>query len=126
MKTFRRVFMTSLLLKLITVPLAVVVSSWIFPNVDYGAVYQPIVVGLLLAVIGLLMEYMLLQEGTVWISTLADFVTSVVIVYFVSNLFDNGYVTLMGAVWTSLLLSVIEYFLHRYLVESGKTKKSPA
>ena len=126
MKTFRRVFMTSLLLKLITVPLAVVVSSWIFPNVDYGAVYQPIVVGLLLAVIGLLMEYMLLQEGTVWISTLADFVTSVVIVYFVSNLFDNGYVTLMGAVWTSLLLSVIEYFLHRYLVESGKMKKSPA
>ena len=118
--------MTSLLLKLITVPLAVVVSSWIFPNVDYGAVYQPIVVGLLLAVIGLLMEYMLLQEGTVWISTLADFVTSVVIVYFVSNLFDNGYVTLMGAVWTSLLLSVIEYFLHRYLVESGKMKKSPA
>ena len=118
--------MTSLLLKLITVPLAVVVSSWIFPDVDFGAVYQPIIVGLLLAVVGLLMEYMLLREGTVWISTLVDFVTTVVIVYFVSNLFDDGYVTWMGAVWTSLLISVIEYFLHRYLVESGKTKKYPA
>ncbi|MFD0869379.1 Protein of uncharacterised function (DUF2512) [Chlamydia abortus] len=118
--------MASLIMKIIACPIGVLIAAWLFPNVDYGAYYQAIIVGLILAVVGVLMEYLLLKRGTLWTSTLMDFIASVIIVYFVSNMFAGASVTFWGAVLTGLLLAVIEYFTHLWLIRSGRTQKSPA
>jgi uncharacterized membrane protein YcaP (DUF421 family) len=118
--------MANLLMKIIVIPLIVVVMAWLLPNVDYGPLYEPIVVGLIVAAAGIAMEYLMLRRGTVWMSTLADFVASVVIIYIVSNLFTDANVTFPGAVLVGIVIGVVEYFMHVFLVQSGKTRKSPA
>ncbi|WP_373228942.1 hypothetical protein [Cohnella sp.] len=118
--------MTSLLMKIFICPIGVIVSAWLFPGVRYGAYYQPIIVGLILAVVGVLMEYMLLKKGTLWISTFMDFAASVLIVYFVSNWFPGAAVTFFGAILTGALLAITEHFTHLWLIQSGRTQKAPA
>ncbi|MCM3111249.1 DUF2512 family protein [Lederbergia lenta] len=117
--------MTSLLLKIFTCPIAVIVAMYLFTGVDYVSLWQPIVVGLVLAVVGVAMEYFILKRGTLWGSVIADFAASVLIVYLLSNLLWNSSVTFLGAVLIGLLLGVVEYFIHRYLITTGKTQKSP-
>jgi hypothetical protein len=118
--------LASFLMKLVICPAAVIIASYLLPNLNYSTLYQPIIVGLVLAAAGVMMEYLFLKEGTIWISTGMDFVASVLIVYFVSLLFVGASVTFFGAVLVGLLLAITEYFTHRWLVQTGKTKKSPA
>jgi hypothetical protein len=117
--------MTSLLIKLFVCPLGVIISDWLFPNVDFAAYYQAIIVGLLLAGAGTVMEYMFLRKGTLWISNLMDLGASVLIVYFISNLFTGTVVTFFGAILTGILLGVTEHITHLWLIRTGKTRKSP-
>lgn len=118
--------MSSLLMKIIMCPLVVIIADFLFPNVDYANIWQPIIVGLVLAAAGVIMEYMILQRGTLWISTFADAVVSLIIVYFVSNSFPDVEVTFFGALLTAVLLGVVEYFTHLWLIQSGRAKKTPA
>ncbi|WP_375088405.1 hypothetical protein ACDZ29_19560 [Peribacillus sp. RS7] len=46
--------------------------------------------------------------------------------YFLSNLLWNASITFIGAIIVGLLLGVIEYFTHRFLITSGKVQKSTA
>jgi uncharacterized membrane protein YvlD (DUF360 family) len=117
--------MTSFLLKIIVCPLGVILAAYVLPNVEYGAYYQPILIGIALAVVGVIMEYVLLHRGTLWVSTIMDFVVTAVVVYYASNSMDGAVVTFMGAIWTSVLLTVVEYFLHLWLIRSGRTRKTP-
>jgi uncharacterized membrane protein YvlD (DUF360 family) len=117
--------MTSFLLKIIVCPLGVILAAYALPNVEYGAYYQPILVGVALAVVGVIMEYVLLHRGTLWVSTLMDFAVTAIVVYYASNSMDGAAVTFMGAVWTSVLLTIVEYFLHLWLIRSGRTRKRP-
>ena len=118
--------MNSFLLKIIVCPISLIVLWWLLPNIEYGAYYQPIIVGLVLAVAGVLMEYLFLKKGTLWTSVAMDFVASVLLVYFISNWFPTANVTFFGAILVGLVLGVIEYFTHRWLLRQGKTRKSPA
>ncbi len=79
-----------------------------------------------MALVGVLMEYLLLRKGTLWISTILDFAVSVLILYSIANLFAGTTITFTGAVLTGILLGVIEYFTHLWLIKSGRTQKSPA
>jgi uncharacterized membrane protein HdeD (DUF308 family) len=117
---------TSLWIKLIACPVIVIFGMYLFDNVNYAAFYQPVVLGIILALLGVSMEYVLLKKGTFWFSIVADFVASVLIVFFISNLFTNADVTLFGAILVAILLTISEYFTHRYLIKSEKTKKSYA
>lgn len=117
--------MTSLWIKFFGCPLGVILAAWLLPNVDYTSYYQPIVIGFILAGVGVLMEYLLLREGTLWTSTMLDFAASVLIVYFVSKLMPGAAVTWIGAILTGALLAVLEYFTHLWLIRNGKTQKSP-
>lgn len=112
-------------MKIIMCPLAVILASYLFPNVNYAALYQPIIVGLVLALAGTMMEYLFLREGTLWMNTGMDFVASSIIVYFMSLFFIGARVTVFGAILTGLILAVIEHFTHQYLIRSGKTRKVP-
>jgi hypothetical protein len=118
--------LTSLILKIFACPIAVIVAMYLFPGVDYGSLWQAIVVGIVLALVGVAMEYFLLRRGTLWLSVAADFAVSVLIVYFLSNFLVDTSVTFLGAILIGLLLGIIEYITHRYLISSGKTQKLPA
>ncbi|MRH43771.1 DUF2512 family protein [Aquibacillus halophilus] len=117
--------MTGLLIKLVVCPITIIIAWMLFPNVDFGYWYQPIILGVLLAFVGHLMELLLLNEKTVVFSTFMDLVASIIIVYYVSIFFVNTYVTFWGAVLTSVLLGVTEIVQHRWLVQNGQTKKEP-
>lgn len=117
--------MTGLLIKLVVCPVGVLLASVVLPNVDYASVWQPIIVGLVLAVAAHMMEVLLLKKGTLWTSTFMDFVAASLIVYFVSLLFVNAEVSFFGALLTGLLLAITEIPQHRYLIQSGKTEKEP-
>ncbi|WP_226035823.1 DUF2512 family protein [Aquibacillus saliphilus] len=117
--------MTGLFVKLIVCPITVIIAWMLFPNVDFAFWYQPIILGVILAGAGHLMEMLLLNKNTVLFSTFMDVVASVIIVYYVSIFFTNTIVTFWGALLTSLLLGVTEIVQHRWLVQERKTKSSP-
>lgn len=115
--------MTSFWIKAITVPVALAIVAWLLPDVRYDAYYMPILVGVILAVVGMLMEYALLREGTLWLSTFADVVAAALLIFFVSNLFAGAEVSFFGAVLASLLIGVLEFYTHRWLIRTGRAEK---
>ncbi|MGP4107147.1 DUF2512 family protein [Virgibacillus sp. L01] len=115
--------MTGLVVKLLVCPIGLFLAAWIFPNVDFGYWYQPIILGVVLAFVGYFMERIMLREETNWLSTFMDFVASTVIVYFGAMLFADTEVTFLGAILTGALLAVTEIFQHNWLLDSGRVKK---
>ncbi|WLD91712.1 DUF2512 family protein [Alkalihalobacillus sp. AL-G] len=118
--------MTGLLIKLVVCPVTVLLAFFIFPNVDYTNLWQPIIVGLVLAIGAHLMEVFLLNEQTFRMSNVLDFFAAAIIVYFVSVMLPNAEVTIMGALLTATLLTLTEIPQHTYLIKTDKTRKSPA
>ncbi|UOR11755.1 DUF2512 family protein [Halobacillus amylolyticus] len=119
--------MTSLLVKVVTLPIVLILAMYFLESVEYGSIWQPIMVAIVLMAIGLVMEYMLLKdEDSLWKSTILDFVTSFIIIWGFSNIFAGAEVTFGGALITSLVIGVCEYFLHKHLIGARKTVKSHA
>lgn len=116
--------MWGLLVKLIVCPLVIILANVIFANVNYTVLYQPIIVGLILALFAHMMEVMFLKRGTLWISTIFDFIAATLIVYLVS-LLQEAKVTFLGAILTAIILMVTEIIQHLWLIRSGRTKKFP-
>ncbi|WP_078553105.1 DUF2512 family protein [Bacillus alkalicellulosilyticus] len=118
--------MAGFIVKLFVCPIFVILASFVFPNVNYATIYQPIIVGLILAIAGHTMELVILKKGTLWISTVADFVAATIIVYYASLLFPTATVTIGGAVLTAIALTISEMLQHLWLIQSGRTNKSHA
>ncbi|MGO4889601.1 DUF2512 family protein [Anaerobacillus sp. MEB173] len=116
--------MLGLIVKIFVCPITVMIAWLIFPNVEYSALYQPIIVGLILAIAAHMMEVVILRKGTFWISTIVDFIAATLIVYFVS-LFQVAQVTFFGAILAAVLLSVTELAQHNWLIKSVRTQKDP-
>ncbi|HLR72238.1 MAG TPA: DUF2512 family protein [Pseudogracilibacillus sp.] len=112
-----------LVVKLIVAPIGIILASWIFPIVNFANWYQPIMLGIVVAVVGYLMEVTMLREDTNWMTLIADFVVASAIVYFGAMFFMNSYVTFLGALLTGALLGVTEIFQHNWLLNSGRAKK---
>ncbi|MDR6225829.1 DUF2512 family protein [Desmospora profundinema] len=117
--------MAGFIVKLIVCPLTVIAASFLFPNVQYSAFYQPVIIGLILAAAAHMMEIFLLREETTIISTVLDFFAAALIVYVASMFFVGARVTFFGALLTALLLTITEIIQHRWLIQSGRTRKSP-
>lgn len=115
--------MTGLVLKLIVCPIIVFIADILLAQIYYPALYQPILVGLLVAVAGHVMEVFILKKGTLWLSNLADFAAATVIIYASPLFLPGARITLLGALFTAFLLNITEYVQHLYLIQSGKTKK---
>lgn len=118
--------MTGFFMKIIVLPLVLALCSGIFGSVDFASWYQPIVIGLILAVVGHLMERMMLRRNTTVMTDIADFVTAALVVYFVCLFLDGARVTLWGALLTALVITLVEIPIHRWLVRSGRAEKSTA
>jgi len=115
--------MTSLFFKIVTFPLGALLAAWLFANVNFEHYYEPILVGLLAAVVGVLVEYVILRKGTLWLSTFSDVIINWVFLYVVANMFEGAYVTVWGALLTSLIIGAVDYFIHYYLIKNGLVKK---
>lgn len=115
--------MTSLLFKLLTFPLGVLVASWLFANVRFMHFYEALIVGVIAAAVGVILEYVILRKGTLWISTFSDVIVGWVLIYMVANLFKGAYVTVWGALFTSVIIAIVDYFIHYYLLKKGLAKK---
>lgn len=116
--------MTSFLLKVITIPLILILSDGLSERVEFAGVGQAIIFGIILAAIGTLMEYFILREGTLWMSVIMDFVVSTIVLYYVTNMFEGAAMTLGAAVTISLVLGVIEYFVHLGLIRTGRVRST--
>lgn len=114
----------SLLIKLVVSPIVVFLSTYLFLDVNYAHFYQAILVGWVLAVVGYIMEVLILRRGAFWINNALDFVVSTVILYASAFFFAGALVTFVGALLTVFVLTVIEYFLHKWLIQSGRMEKA--
>jgi uncharacterized membrane protein len=116
--------LTGLILKLIICPLGVIAADALFAELYYPNLYQSILVGVVLAVVGYVMERMILRRGTLWFTTLLDLLAAAAIVYTSGYLLPGAAVTLLGAVFAAILLDVAEYLQHRWLIRNEKTEKA--
>ncbi|EKQ51433.1 MULTISPECIES: DUF2512 family protein [unclassified Clostridium] len=113
--------MTGLIMKLILCPILLLITNYIF-GLGYTFT-QALIVGIVLAIVAHMMEVLILKNGTFWVSTISDFVVAFAIIYLSQFVFMNVIITFWGALITSLLLTVVEYFEHNFLIKSGRTKK---
>lgn len=115
--------MLNLIQKIIITPIVLLIAANMLTNVNYLYAYQPVVIGVTLAVAGHLLEWALLSRNTFWLSTIADFVSSTLIIFILSYFFAGAEVTFLGATVVALFLTVIEFFVHMWLIRSGRAVK---
>lgn len=112
--------MTSFLLKAIICPLVLILSDGMSEQIRYSHIGQAIVLGLILAAAGTLIEYFLLREGTLWISVAADFAVTVIALYYITNMFEGSSMTFAAAIVVSLILAATEILIHLGLIRTGR------
>jgi uncharacterized membrane protein YvlD (DUF360 family) len=115
--------MIGLILKIVVSPLSILFTDYFSEEINYPNIYSVIIVGLIIAFTGHLLELYTLRKGTLWISTAMDFTAATAIIY-LSQLFIRGTMnTIGGALVTAVIICIFEVMLHYYLIKSGKTRK---
>lgn len=115
--------MTGLLVKLVVTPIVLLGAAYLFRDVYYPSFYQPIFVGLVLAIAGHLMEVYLLKKTTFWLMNLIDFVAASFLIYISSFFFFGAQITWTGAFLSAFLFTISEYIQHRWLIQTHRTVK---
>ncbi|WP_062106617.1 DUF2512 family protein [Bacillus niameyensis] len=114
----------NIVIKLVVCTLTVVLASALLTNVHFPYFYQSLVTGVTLAVAGYLTEKALLRRETFWLTTATDFVVTAIFVYIFAYFFSGAYITVVGAILIAAFLTVIEFFVHLWLLSTGRTVKS--
>ncbi len=117
--------MSGFLVKIIVCPLIVYIAGVFFRQVSFTALYQPVIIGLILAAAAHTMELYILKPGALWISTAIDFVAATLIIFIVQFFMKGLSISFAGAIFTVLLFTVTEIFQHSWLINSNKTVKDP-
>lgn len=110
--------------KIIVFPIILFLSHYAFRDVYYPYFYQFIFVGVVLAAIAHLIGLVLLKPGFLIINTIAEFLAIFAITYSTQFLLPGSSIKLIGALITSTILAVTEFFVNRYLLNSSKVKKN--
>lgn len=118
------ILMLGLLIKLIVTPIGLLLSVFLFRDVHYPSLYQPISVGLILAVAEHLLEIYLLKETTFWFMLIMDYFVAAFIIYISSFFFLGSQITWTGAFLSAFLVTIAEYFQHRWLLQTNRTVHS--
>ncbi|MDP4143145.1 MAG: DUF2512 family protein [Bacillota bacterium] len=116
--------MVGLILKIILCPLVVILSDYLLAGIYYPTVYEAIAVGFVIAIIGHLMELVILKRGTVWISAAADLVAAFVVIYLSQYFITRAVITVGGAIIAAIIVAIVEYVDHVFLVKSDRTRKT--
>ncbi|WP_110943555.1 hypothetical protein [Virgibacillus senegalensis] len=112
--------MISLLIKIVMLPIIILFFSYFFEGVYFESIWQTIAAIVLLAVVGVVMEAVLLRRKTFWLSIVLDFAATAVLLLVIAEVFDSIHVSLTGAILIALVVGVQEYFVHLLLINNGK------
>jgi hypothetical protein len=115
--------LSTFLIKLIVCPSIVLLSNYLFRSVYYPNLYQPILVGVILAVLGHGMEHLILRRGTFWTSNIMDFGAAFAVLYFGQLLLPGSVVNGFGALLVAFLLNITEYFQHKWLIKHKRVPR---
>lgn len=102
--------MLSFIVKLLITPLLIFLVTKVSQEIEYPLLYQPILIGLILAVIGELMEIKLFQTRLLWTCLAIDFIAAVGIIYFSQFFFNNALITPQAALKAAIIFFLSEYF----------------
>lgn len=108
--------MNRLLIKAIASPLLLWLSAWLFDGLAYGSINQMIMLGLILALAGALVEWAFLRPGMLWFNTVLDWPLYTFLIYGLTPLFNGAVATFLSSVSAGLLFTFAEYALHRYFI----------
>ncbi|MBY6036544.1 DUF2512 family protein [Fictibacillus nanhaiensis] len=108
--------MQSLMIKLIGIPVVLILANFLFDSVDFKLVHPIIWMSVILAPIGVLMEYIMISRISYGKQLMFDFATSFVLVFLLGLLLPAVEITLWGAFLTALILTIMEAMLHKHLI----------
>jgi hypothetical protein len=112
--------MATILSKWILSPAIVLLSVWLFPGIHYPSPVEPVITGLLFAMLAHLLDLSLLRPGTFWAVNLVDFAVANVLVYTGNFFFPGTSVSVTGTLLTAFSLTISEYFLHQRLLSYNR------
>jgi uncharacterized membrane protein YjjP (DUF1212 family) len=116
--------MTGLLMKLFICPTLVLLSDLLFRGINYSNIYQPVTVGLFLALAAHISELFSLGRVSIWINNTIDFIAAFAIIYISQFYYTGSRITFTGAFLAAVILTISEYFQHSYLIRSGLVRKA--
>ncbi|SHN28652.1 DUF2512 family protein [Gracilibacillus kekensis] len=109
--------MLSLLIKTVSIPIVLFIAIYIWEQVHYEAIWQPVVIVLILITSGLFLEAIILKRKRLWVSVCLDFIATFLILYIISNMFEGSFISLIASIVIAVILVIPEYFLHRFLIK---------
>ncbi|TPG69191.1 hypothetical protein EEL32_15920 [Brevibacillus laterosporus] len=110
-------------IKLVVTPFLFLVLDNVYGGIYYPSWWEPVVTGVVVALFGQLMELMFLQPGTLWFTTLLDMIMCLVVVFFSKFIFVGTKMGMDGVFFIAVFFGLSEYFLHLWLIRSGRVEK---
>ncbi|QOS99423.1 hypothetical protein JNUCC42_01095 [Brevibacterium sp. JNUCC-42] len=110
-------------IKLVVTPFLFLVLDNVYGGIYYPSWWEPVVTGVMVALLGQLMELMFLQPGTLWFTTLLDMIMCLVVVFFSKFIFVGTKMGMDGVFFIAVFFGLSEYFLHLWLIRSGRVEK---
>ncbi|GGH88404.1 uncharacterized membrane protein YvlD (DUF360 family) [Pullulanibacillus pueri] len=112
--------MINLLIKLLLSSVIIIACDAISPySIQFGAMYEAIILGVFIGLINYAIEWLLFARGTFWITTILDFVITLCVLFFGVMIFDDAYIGTSGAVVTAILITIVEFILHSWLLKKN-------
>lgn len=106
----------NVILKLVLSPVIVILCDLFSPyQINYFNVLEAIIIGLFIAITNTAIEWLFFTTGTYWITTIFDFIVTLCVVFFGSMMFPAALVSTVGALSITILITVMEWFLHNWL-----------
>ena len=110
---------TNLILKLVLSPVIIIICDLFSPyQINYNAVYEAIVIGLFVGIVNFALEWLMLGRGTLYVTTILDFIITMCIVFFGTMLYEDALVSTLGSLIISVIITIMEFFLHTWLLRN--------
>jgi hypothetical protein len=116
--------MAGLLMKLFICPTLVLLSDVLFRSINYSNIYQPVTVGLFLALVAHISELFSLGRVSIRMNNVIDFIAAFAVIYASRFYYAGSRITFTGAFLTAVILTISEYFQHSYLIRAGLARKA--
>ncbi len=114
--------MSSLLIKLIVFPAALSAVDFAVADMSLGGI-NALWAGIALALAAHVIDLLLLRRiGAFW-TALADAPLFIALLSFVPAMLGQSSLSISGAIWTSVVLTLTEYALHLHALVHGKIRR---
>ncbi|WP_431800699.1 hypothetical protein [Halobacillus andaensis] len=116
--------MISVWVKAFVLPVLLVLAGYFLEGVQFGAVWQPLLVAAVLIAVGVPMENKWLRKGSLMAGVFMDVIAAFFIIWGLGSMFGTAAVTFTAAFILSLIIGTCEYVLHKHLLHNDRP--SPA